>query len=76
MALLIDRRALMVSSLAYFLYAMSHLFRATGALSLSLALAALAVGSALLLLSAFWSPARRAALRLAPAGLRARLPAG
>ena len=75
-ALLIDRRALMVSSLAYFLYAMSHLFRATGALSLSLALAALAVGSALLLLSAFWSPARRAVLRLAPAGLRAWLPAG
>lgn len=75
-ALLIDRRALMVSSLAYFLYAMSHLLRATGALSLSLALAALAVGSALLLLSAFWSPARRVVLHLAPAGLRARLPAG
>ena len=57
-ALAIDRRALLVSSLAYVLYAMTTLFRQAGAIELSTALTALVIGAALLLLSVFWHPMR------------------
>jgi hypothetical protein len=73
-ALIVDRRALMVSSLAYLIYAMNALFHATGALTTSFALSALIVGAALLLLSAFWATARRGVLRLAPTAWRPFLP--
>ena len=58
-ALAIDRRALLVSSLVYVLYAMYALFRSAGAIELSAAFTALVIGSALLTLSAFWHPIRR-----------------
>lgn len=58
-ALAIDRRALLVSSLAYVLYAMYALFRSAGAIELSAAFTAFVIGSALLCLSAFWHPIRR-----------------
>ena len=58
-ALAVDRRALLVSSLAYVLYALYALFERAGAVELSAALTALVIGSALLLLSAFWQSARR-----------------
>lgn len=74
-ALLVDRRALLVSALFYVLYAISRLLTAAGALSFSLALTALVAGSALLLLSAFWHPTRRGVLRMLPSAVRARLPA-
>ena len=74
-ALVVDRRALMVSALAYLLYAMNVFMQATGALSVSFALSALIAGAALLLLSATWRPARRIVLRAAPLSWRARLPA-
>jgi len=73
-ALAIDRRALLVSALAYVLYALSELFREFGAVELNVALTAFVIGSALLLLSAFWHNARRAVVRPLPEGLRARLP--
>ena len=73
-ALAIDRRALLVSALAYVLYALNSLFETYGAVELSVALTALIIGSALLLLSAFWSNARRAVVRPLPPGLQARLP--
>ncbi len=73
-ALAIDRRALLVSALAYVLYALNSLFREYGAVELSVALTALVIGSALLLLSAFWSHARRAVVGILPGGLQARLP--
>lgn len=73
-ALAIDRRALLVSALAYVLYALNTLFTHYGAVNLSVALTALVIGSALLLLSAFWTNARRAVVRPLPEGLRARLP--
>lgn len=57
-ALAVDRRALLVSSLAYVLYALSTLFRQAGAVELSMAFTALVIGSALLSLSAFWHPIR------------------
>ncbi|MFZ5747478.1 MAG: hypothetical protein ACOY45_07445 [Pseudomonadota bacterium] len=58
-ALAVDRRALLVSSLGYVLYAMYTLFNATGDVELSASLTALVIGSALLTLSAFWQPMRR-----------------
>lgn len=73
-ALAIDRRALLVSALAYVLYAINNLFQTYGAVELSFALTALVIGSALLLLSAFWTSARRAVVRPLPDGLKARLP--
>ncbi|MCX7376878.1 MAG: hypothetical protein NTY94_09080 [Alphaproteobacteria bacterium] len=74
-ALVVDRRALLVSSLAYVLYAISTLVQAAGAVDAGFALTALVVGSGLLLLSAFWRVARHAVLRAMPQGVRARMPA-
>lgn len=74
-ALVIDRRALLVSALLYVLYAISMLLRAAGALDVSLALTALLVGSGLLMLSAFWHNMRRVVLGAMPPGVRARVPA-
>jgi uncharacterized membrane protein YfcA len=73
-ALAVDRRALLVSALAYVLWALSRLFEQAGAQELNLALTALVIGSALLLLSAFWHSARRAVVKPLPTGLRAKLP--
>lgn len=58
-ALAIDRRALLVSGLAYVLYAMFSLLRSAGTVELSAAFTGLIIGSALLTLSAFWHPMRR-----------------
>lgn len=63
-ALAVDRRALLVSSLAYVLWAMYSLFHQSGAVELSAAFTGLVIGSALLSLSAFWHPMRRAAVGL------------
>jgi uncharacterized membrane protein YfcA len=73
-ALAIDRRALLVSALAYVLYALNKLFEQFGAVELNVALTALIIGSALLMLSAFWHQARAAIVRPLPTGLRERLP--
>lgn len=73
-ALAIDRRALMVSALAYVLYALSSLIEQSGAVNLSFGLTALIIGSALLLLSAFWTVARRHVVGLLPGDLAGRLP--
>jgi uncharacterized membrane protein YfcA len=73
-ALAIDRRALLVSALAYVLFAMQQLFRQFGAVELNVALTALVIGSALLLLSAFWHQARAAIVKPLPESLRDRLP--
>ena len=73
-ALAIDRRAMLVSALAYVLYALNNLFETYGVVELNVALTALIIGSALLLLSAFWHNARRAVVRPLPGSLQARLP--
>ena len=73
-ALAIDRRALLVSALAYVLYALSELFKQFGAVELNIALTALVIGSALLLLSAFWHQARTLVVRRLPAALQEKLP--
>ncbi|MGB0662756.1 MAG: hypothetical protein ACPGMR_03080 [Pontibacterium sp.] len=53
-SLAIDRRAFMVSSLVYVLYAISSIIEAYGDLSYSFALTGCMMGGVLLLLSAFW----------------------
>ena len=73
-AVLVDRRALLVSALAYVLVAMGYLFDKFGAVELAFALTALVIGSALLTLSAFWQPIRRVALSALPQTWRDRLP--
>lgn len=73
-ALVIDRRALMVSALAYVLAAMGSLFREFGAVSLNVAITALVIGSALLLLSAFWHDVRARLVAALPDGLQSKLP--
>ena len=73
-AVAIDRRALLVSALAYVLFALQSLFRQFGAVQLNVALTALVIGSALLLLSAFWHQARQVVVSPLPDALRARLP--
>ena len=74
-ALATDRRALLVSALAYVLFALTFLFQEFGAVELNFALTALVIGSALLSLSAFWLPIRRGVVMLLPAGVQALLPA-
>ena len=73
-ALAVDRRALLVSALAYVLYALTELFKQFGAVELNVALTALIIGSALLMLSAFWHQARRLVVTKLPGELQARLP--
>lgn len=69
-----DRRALMVSALAYVLYSFSALLREYGLVSMAFSMTALVLGTALLLLSAFWHSCRDFAFRLFPATLRSQLP--
>jgi hypothetical protein len=73
-ALAVDRRALLVSSLVYVLYALYALFRQAGAVELSAAFTGLVIGSALLLLSAFWQRARALVIAGLAGGLAERLP--
>lgn len=75
-SLAIDRRAMLVSALAYVIYAMSQLFSMAGtAQEVNFALAALVIGSALLLLSARWDAARRFLVPRVPGGVQELVPA-
>lgn len=73
-ALAIDRRALLVSALAYVLVALGFLVDRFGAVEPTFALTALVIGSALLTLSAFWTPIRARIVERLPSGWRAKLP--
>ncbi|HCF25330.1 MULTISPECIES: hypothetical protein [unclassified Novosphingobium] len=75
-ALAVDRRALLVSALAYVLIALTWLFDRFGAVELNVALTGLVIGSALLALSAFWTPIRSALVARLPGGMQNRLPRG
>lgn len=74
-ALIVDRRAILVSSLFYLAYAAGTLIAATGLHSSAFAVSTLAVGAVVLMLSAAWRPLRRAFIGLLPETLRQRLPA-
>ena len=73
-ALAVDRRALLVSALAYVLIALGFLFNQFGAVELAFALTALVIGSALLTLSAFWTQLRGRIVRALPENLQEKLP--
>ncbi|MFZ1742966.1 MAG: hypothetical protein WAT93_08935 [Pontixanthobacter sp.] len=73
-ALAIDRRALLVSALAYVLVTLTWLFDRFGAVELNVALTALVIGSALLTLSAFWTPIRQTIVSKLPNHMQQRLP--
>ncbi|MEQ1496025.1 MAG: hypothetical protein ABL912_09755 [Novosphingobium sp.] len=75
-ALAVDRRALLVSALAYVLVALTGLFREFGMVELNVAVTGLVIGSALLALSAFWSPIRSAVVKQVPEAVRSKLPGG
>ncbi|WP_199553566.1 hypothetical protein [Sandaracinobacteroides hominis] len=73
-ALAIDRRALLVSALAYVLWALNGLFEA-GEVATAWGFTALILGSFLVMLSAAWGHLRRRLLAQLPAPWAARLPA-
>lgn len=73
-ALIIDRRALMVSALVYVLAAISAVLEKFSAVSVSVALTALIIGSALLMLSAFWHVSRASVVGRLPASWQQKLP--
>ncbi len=75
-ALAVDRRALLVSALAYVLIAMTWLFDRFGMVELNVAVTGLVISSALLALSAFWTPIRSALVQRLPGELRGILPQG
>ena len=74
-ALVVDRRAILVSSLSYLAYAAGKIITAAGMESSSFAASTLAVGAIVLMLSAGWRPLRRSVMGLLPSSVRARLPA-
>lgn len=73
-SLLIDRRALMVSALGYVVYVFSTLLNDMGHVGIGFAITAFTIGSALLVLSAFWHKCRAYLLNIAPSKLKLYLP--
>lgn len=73
-ALVTDRRAILVSGLAYAGYTIGDLIRQIGLGSSALPLSLLLLGAFVLMLSAGWRPLRRIALRLLPPNVGRRLP--
>ncbi|MGJ8694533.1 MAG: hypothetical protein ACSHW0_18895 [Thalassotalea sp.] len=73
-SIIIDRRAFMVSSLAYVLYALTAIIKTYGDVGYSFALTGVFMGAVLLLLSAFWQTTRRKLVLFLPIKIRAYLP--
>ncbi|HXW20759.1 MAG TPA: hypothetical protein VEK35_09670 [Roseiarcus sp.] len=74
LAVLIDRRALLVSGLAYAGFAMLALIRQTSLTDLQAPITVLALGAFVLAISAFWRPLRGVLLRRLPPWLAERVP--
>ncbi len=73
-ALTIDRRAFLVSAMVYVLVAVVYLFQQANASPSLFPVAALVIGSALLMMSALWQNLRRFILKFLPESLQAKLP--
>jgi hypothetical protein len=73
-ALAIDRRALLVSGLAYMIFALQSLFKQTGDVDLGFALTCLVIGLFLVTLSAAWQRIRAVVMPLVPSYWAERLP--
>lgn len=74
-SLVIDRRAFMVSSLAYVLYALTLLFKTYGLEDNSFAISGVFIGFSLLLLSGYWSEVRKFLLQRLPEKIQQSVPA-
>ncbi len=74
LSLAVDRRAFMVSSLVYVIYAVSSLVEKFGGIGYSFAVTGVVMGAALLLLSAYWHSARQAIVSRLPAVIQNQLP--
>ncbi len=74
LSLAIDRRAFMVSSLVYILFALTNMLKATGLENNSFAFAGVLVGASLLLLSGFWHTARYHLVSRLPPAIQSKLP--
>lgn len=70
LSIAIDRRAFMVSSLAYVLYAISNILKTYGDISYNFALTGVLIGATLLLLSAYWHQTRKIILSLLPHSIK------
>ena len=73
-SIIIDRRAFMVSSLAYVLYALSTLIETFGGVSYSFALTGVLIGTVLLILSAFWHNVRARLVTILPNDIQKYIP--
>jgi hypothetical protein len=73
-AVLIDRRAMLVSGLSYAGYAFATLIREAGFSDMTTPATVLALGAFVLLLSAGWRPLRTAILTVTPSALTRNLP--
>ena len=73
-AVLIDRRAMLVSGLSYFGVAFWTLIREAGLSDMPIPLTVLTLGAFVLLLSAGWQPLRAGILSMVPSALTRRLP--
>jgi len=74
-SIVVDRRAFMVSSLGYVLYAISKILEVYGDVGYSFAVTGVAIGAVLLLLSAFWRSTRVKVLALVPSSIQRYVPA-
>lgn len=73
-SLIIDRRALMVSSLIYVLYALNKLFTSYGFDGYGLAIGGIIIGVGLLFLTAYWTQSRAKLLKLLPLTIQNKVP--
>lgn len=73
-SIVIDRRAFMVSSLVYVIYALSSLIKTYGGVGYSFALTGVFMGGALLLLSAYWHHVRENLVNKLPSNIKHRIP--
>ena len=74
LSLIIDRRAFMVSSLAYVLFALTTLLKNYGLAGDSFAFVGVLIGFSLLLLSGFWHKARHHLIACLPQYIRGMIP--
>ncbi|BAS67528.1 hypothetical protein [Bathymodiolus septemdierum thioautotrophic gill symbiont] len=70
LSIAIDRRAFMVSSLIYVLYAISNILKIYGDIGYNFALTGVLIGTMLLLLSIYWHQSRKIILGLLPNSIR------
>lgn len=74
-SIVIDRRAFMVSSLIYVIYAFSTIFESIGMVGYSFAVTGMVIGAGLLLLSALWQKIRAYLVALLPSHIQQYVPA-